>query len=112
MGMDPATLAIIGGTVMGGAADIWGANSQNNANSQNLAMQLQRQQMMQQYVNGLIQPGVNPMAQAMLNFVGQGVPGSFNGFSGVSPVSGGNVTSSTGQPPGGYGGTSDPNNPN
>lgn len=77
------------GTAMGvgmgvnALSGLFGAQSQSNTNNQNLQYALQRQNMMQGYVNQMLQPGMNPFGQAMLNFVGQGLPSGVPSFSTV-----------------------------
>src|SRR5262245_33302476 len=103
--------AAMAGLGLSGLGDIFGAASQSGANNQNYNLALQHQQMVQQYVNGLMQPGMNPFGQAILNFVGQGLPGTVNGFNPGGygfPGQGAPPGSSSGQPGQNYtGGTTD-----
>lgn len=87
MGMDPVTLGLIGGSVIGGIGDIWGANSQANTNQANLQAAQAHNAMIQQYVNGMMQQGTNPYSSALMNFLGMAAPASQQTFGG--PASGG-----------------------
>lgn len=99
-----ATAAIAGGMGASALGQAYGAYSQSGANSQNLQFQMQNQQMLQSYVNRMMQPGMNPYGQSILNFIGQGIPGSVNGFNpgapqGAPAPSGGGQYQGTGQQP-------------
>lgn len=77
---------------------LWGSKEEADANKTNTAFQLQRQGMMQDYFNRMVTPGMNPFAQAMLNFTGQGLPGAVNGFNPMVQYGGPQQTTS-GNPP-------------
>lgn len=100
MGLDPATWAIIGSTVLGAGANVFGAAQQGSTNNANLQAQLAHQAMINQYAGRMMQPGMNPFAQQMLNFTKQGLPGAVNGF---NPLAQGGAPGG-GAPAGSYGG--------
>lgn len=80
MGLDPASIAIISSMVASAGSNIFGASSANNTNNNNLQAQLAHASMMQNYANRMFQPGMNPFAQQMLNFTGQGLPSAVSSF--------------------------------
>jgi hypothetical protein len=82
--MDPLTIAMLGGMGMNFLGGLFGSKEQSDSDKANLAFQMQRQAMMTDYFNRMVTPGMNPFAQAMLNFTRQGLPGAVNGFNPMS----------------------------
>jgi hypothetical protein len=70
--MSWVAVAIGGGAVIGGAANIFGANSQQQTNNANLQAQQQQANYMRQMVGQYLQPGnaQNPYAAQMMQFLG------------------------------------------
>lgn len=88
-----ATAAIAGGLGISGLGTIYSGMNQSNAQNQNFQAVQQHQNLIQDYASRMMQPGMNPFAQSMLNFVGQGLSGggAVNGFNpyGASNTGGG-----------------------
>lgn len=114
MGMDPASLALIG-SALGVGADLYGANQQGSTNDRNFNASQDRYNNLQSSISRAYQPGMNPFSQAIMQFIGQGLPNgaSVNGFNpgaanvGVMPTGGYTPQTGTGGDtgnPGGNGG--------
>jgi len=68
--VDPLTIALLGGSIVQGLGSLWGAGSQSATNNANLQAQIQHNNLIQAYVNQLMQPGTSPYAQMIMQFIG------------------------------------------